>query len=83
VTSAAIGTDQDKKYVMVLVQDNRVRRREVALGPENDGMTAISGGLKPGETIVVNGLQRVRSNDIVRPHTVEMVAALNTLQNES
>jgi multidrug efflux system membrane fusion protein len=83
VISAAIGTDQDKKYVMVLDQNSRVRRREVALGPERDDMTVISGGLKPGETIVVNGLQRVRSNDIVRPHTVEMVAALNTLQNES
>lgn len=83
VTSAAIGTDQDKKYVLVLDRDNRVRRREVALGPESDGMTVVSGGLKPGETIVVNGLQRVRSNDIVRPHTVEMVAALNTLKSES
>jgi multidrug efflux system membrane fusion protein len=83
VISAAIGTDQDKKYVMVLDRDNRVRRREVALGPERDDMTVVSGGLKPGETIVVNGLQRVRSNDIVRPHTVEMVAALNTLESES
>ena len=83
VISAAIGTDQDKKYVMVLDHESRVRRREVTLGPERDDMTVISGGLKPGETIVVNGLQRVRSNDIVRPHTVEMVAALNTLQNES
>jgi multidrug efflux system membrane fusion protein len=46
-------------------------------------MTVISGGLKPGETIVVNGLQRVRSNDIVRPHTVEMMAALNVLKSES
>jgi multidrug efflux system membrane fusion protein len=83
VISAAIGTDQDKKYVMVLDHESRVRRREVTLGPERDDMTVVSGGLKPGETIVVNGLQRVRSNDIVRPHTVEMVAALNTLQNES
>lgn len=83
VISAAIGTDQDKKYVMVLDHESRVRRREVTLGPERDDMTVISGGLKPGETIVVNGLQRMRSNDIVRPHTVEMVAALNTLQNES
>jgi len=83
VISAAIGTDQDKKYVMVLDHESRVRRREVTLGPERDDMTVVSGGLKPGETIVVNGLQRVRSNDIVRPHTVEMVAALNTLKSES
>jgi multidrug efflux system membrane fusion protein len=83
VISAAIGTDQDKKYVMVLDVHNHVRRREVALGPERDGMTVISGGLKPGETIVVNGLQRVRSDDVVRPHTVEMTAALNAPESES
>jgi membrane fusion protein, multidrug efflux system len=83
VISAAIGTDQDKKYVMVMDGYNRVGRREVALGPERDGMTVISGGLKPGETIVVNGLQRVRSNDVVRPHAVQMLAALNIPKNES
>ncbi|MDB6159177.1 MAG: efflux transporter periplasmic adaptor subunit [Gammaproteobacteria bacterium] len=83
VISAAIGTDQDKNYVMVMDSDHRVRYREVALGAERDGMTVISAGLKPGETIVVNGLQRVRSNDIVRPHAVEMMAALNALESES
>jgi multidrug efflux system membrane fusion protein len=83
VISAAIGTDQDKNYVMVMDSDHRVRYREVALGAERDGMTVISAGLKPGETIVVNGLQRVRSNDIVRPHAVEMMAALNALKSES
>jgi multidrug efflux system membrane fusion protein len=68
---------------MVMDSDHRVRYRKVALGAERDGMTVISAGLKAGETIVVNGLQRVRSNDIVRPHTVEMMAALNTLKSES
>jgi membrane fusion protein, multidrug efflux system len=83
VISAAIGTDQDKNYVMVMGNDNRVRYRKVALGAERDGMTVIPAGLEPGETIVVNGLQRVRSNDLVRPHTVEMMAALNALKSES
>jgi membrane fusion protein, multidrug efflux system len=69
--------------VMVLDPDNRVRRREVALGAERDGMNVISAGLKPGEIVVVNGLQRVRSNDVVRPHTVEMAAALSTPVSES
>jgi membrane fusion protein, multidrug efflux system len=83
VISAAIGTDQDKNNVLVMDRDNRVRYREVTLGPERDGMTVISAGLKPGESIVVNGLQRVRSNDIVRPHTVEMMAVPNTFKSES
>ncbi len=83
VISAAIGTDQDKNYVMVMGSDRRVRYRTVALGAERDGMTVIPAGLAPGETVVVNGLQRVRSNDLVRPHTVEMMAALNALKSES
>jgi membrane fusion protein, multidrug efflux system len=83
VTSAAIGTDQDKNYVMVMGSDHRVRYRKVALGAEYDGMTVIPAGLEPGETIVVNGLQRVRPDDLVRPHTVEMMAALNALKGES
>ena len=83
VISAAIGTDQDKNYVMVMGRDNRVRYRTVTLGAERGGMTVIPAGIEPGEIIVVNGLQRVRSNDLVRPHTVEMMAALNAPKSES
>ncbi len=83
VISAAIGTDQDKNYVMVMGPDHHVRYRKVTLGAERDGMTVIPTGLEPGETIVVNGLQRVRSDDLVRPHIVEMMAALNALKSES
>jgi multidrug efflux system membrane fusion protein len=83
VISAAIGTDQDKNYVLVMGSDHRVLYRTVALGAERDGMTVIPAGLAPGEIVVVNGLQRVRSNDLVRPHTVEMMAALNALKSES
>ncbi len=83
VISAAIGTDQDKNYVMVMGLDHHVRYRKVTLGAERDGMTVIPTGLEPGETIVVNGLQRVRSDDLVRPHIVEMMAALNALKSES
>lgn len=72
VDDAAIGTDQDKKYVMVVDKDNRVQYREVTLGQTHDGLRVIAKGLAPGERIVVNGLQRVRPNDVVKVNAVAM-----------
>jgi multidrug efflux system membrane fusion protein len=72
IDDAAIGTDQDKKYVMVVDHDNRVQYREVTLGTQQDGLRIITKGLAEGERIVVNGLQRVRPNDVVKANTVPM-----------
>ncbi|MGD9831563.1 MAG: efflux RND transporter periplasmic adaptor subunit [Piscinibacter sp.] len=57
----AIGTDQTKRYVFVVGADKTAQFRVVQLGPLLDGgMRVITGGLKAGELVVVNGLQRVR-----------------------
>ncbi len=72
VDDQAIGTDQAKKYVLVVDDENRVRYREIALGGLHDGLRVVTGGLKPGERIVVNGVQRVRPNDSVRARAVGM-----------
>ena len=75
IEDAAIGTDQDKKFVMVVDHDNRVQYREVTLGTQSDGLRVIVKGLQPGERIVVNGLQRVRPNDVVKANAVAMASA--------
>jgi multidrug efflux system membrane fusion protein len=72
VEDEAIGTDQDKKYVMVVDKDNRVQYREVTIGQTHEGLRVISKGLQPGERIVVNGLQRVRPNDVIKANNVAM-----------
>jgi multidrug efflux system membrane fusion protein len=72
IDDAAIGTDQDKKFVMVVDKDNRAQYREVTLGTQTEGLRVIVKGLAPNERIVVNGLQRVRPNDAVKPNTVAM-----------
>ena len=57
----AIGTDQTKRYVFVVGADKSAQFREVQLGPlVGGGMRIIESGLKAGELVVVNGLQRVR-----------------------
>ncbi len=72
IDDRAIGTDQDKKYVLVVDGANKVAYREVKLGPIVNGLRVIRSGLQPGEHIVVNGLQHVRPDDIVAPVAVAM-----------
>ncbi|WUR15211.1 efflux RND transporter periplasmic adaptor subunit [[Empedobacter] haloabium] len=70
----AVGTDQDRKYVFVLGKDNKAEYRPVALGPAVDGLRVVRNGLKPGEKIVVSGLQRVRPGAPLAPTLVAMDA---------
>jgi membrane fusion protein, multidrug efflux system len=67
VSESAVGTDQDKRYVMVVGADNKVAYRPVTLGPSVEGLRIVNAGLEPGERIVVNGLQRVRPGSVVAP----------------
>jgi multidrug efflux system membrane fusion protein len=74
VSERAVGTDQSKKYVMVVGADNKAAYREVALGASVDGLRVVTAGLKPGERIVVNGLQRVRPGALVAPQEMKMAS---------
>jgi membrane fusion protein, multidrug efflux system len=59
ITDRAVGTDQSKKFVIVVGADNKTERREVKLGGMAEGLRIVESGLKPGEKIIVSGLQRV------------------------
>jgi multidrug efflux system membrane fusion protein len=72
VTDRAVGTDQEKKFVLVVGQDNKAQYREVTLGPTAAGLRVVLSGLEAGERIVVNGLQRVRPGAVVQPQAVDM-----------
>jgi multidrug efflux system membrane fusion protein len=72
VTERAVGTDQDKKFVMVVGADNHAMYREVTLGAPVDGLRVVTNGLQAGERIVVNGLQRIRPGALVAPQKVAM-----------
>jgi multidrug efflux system membrane fusion protein len=73
VQDQAIGTDQDRKFVLVLKSDNTVEYRPVVTGRLVDGLRTIQSGLKPGERIVVNGLMRVRPGMKVAATSTSMV----------
>jgi RND family efflux transporter MFP subunit len=78
VQDQAIGTDQDRKFVLVLKNDNTVEYRPVTLGRVVDGLRTVDSGLKPGERVVINGMLRVRPGMKVSPTNAAMVAETTT-----
>lgn len=72
VDDAAIGTDQEKKFVMVIDSASRAQYRQIEPGQMHDGRRIVERGLNPGDRIVVNGTQRVRPNDLVKVKAVPM-----------
>jgi multidrug efflux system membrane fusion protein len=72
INDSAVSTDQSNKYVLEVNADNKVLYRAVKLGPVVDGLRVVREGLAPGDSIVVNGLQRVRPGMPVTPQVVAM-----------
>lgn len=60
IPDRAVGTDQDKRFVLVLKEDGTLDYRPVELGRLVDGLRVVKAGLQPGERIVVEGMQHVR-----------------------
>ncbi|PKO32190.1 MAG: efflux transporter periplasmic adaptor subunit [Betaproteobacteria bacterium HGW-Betaproteobacteria-7] len=75
IDEKAVGTDQAKRFVLVVGDNNQTAYREVQLGSVQEGLRIVESGLKAGERIVVNGLQRVRPGDPVTPNSVPMGGA--------
>ncbi|MBL4833429.1 MAG: efflux RND transporter periplasmic adaptor subunit [Pseudomonas sp.] len=73
VDQKAVMTDQDRRYLYVLSDDNRAERRVVETGRRVDGLLVISEGLAAGDRVVVNGLQKIAFPGIeVVPELVSM-----------
>jgi RND family efflux transporter MFP subunit len=72
VAEAALGTDQGQKFLYVIDEAGSAERRDVKVGQLDHGLRVISAGLKEGERVVVNGLQRVRNGIKVAPSAVPM-----------
>lgn len=72
VDEKAIGTDQNKRFVLVVDDAQRVDYRQVQLGAHWQGLRVVKEGLQTGERVVVSGLQRVQAGALVQPHVVSM-----------
>ena len=79
IQDQAVGTDQDRKFVLVLKADSTVEYRPITLGPIVDGLRAVRTGLAPGEQVVINGLMRVRPGMKVVAKASSMIAGPTTV----
>jgi multidrug efflux system membrane fusion protein len=70
VPEQGVGTDQGQKFVYVVGDKNKVEYRKVKTGALVKEERVIEEGIKPGERIIVSGLQRVRPNAEVVPKLV-------------
>ncbi len=70
IPERAVGYDQSKKFVYAVTPENKVVYREVELGHALGGQRVVLKGLRPGERVIVDGLQRVRTDAVVAPKEV-------------
>jgi multidrug efflux system membrane fusion protein len=70
VEERSIGTDQDRRYVMVVDEQNKVSYRQISLGARVEAQRIVTSGLAEGDRIIVEGLQRVRPGSLVTPQPV-------------
>lgn len=69
VPQIAVQEDQQGRFVLVVNQANEVEVRRLTVGDQIDGVWVIEDGLAEGETVIVQGLQKVRPDMTVNPVT--------------
>ncbi len=67
IPERALGFDQNKKFVYVVGDDNKVAYREVRLGKQIDAQRVVLSGVVAGDRVVVDGVQHVRPDALVAP----------------
>src|SRR5438046_8656915 len=67
VPDVAIGTEQVRKFVLVVDGENIARPKYLTLGPVVDGLRVVTAGLEPDDRVIVNGLMRARPGVKVTP----------------
>ena len=80
VPSQAVGDQQGSTYVYVVGDDNKAEFRNVDAGTDYKGYRIINKGLKAGETVIVDGLQKVKPGATVKPETEQQAEAARKAQ---
>jgi RND family efflux transporter MFP subunit len=72
IPDAAVNADQNERYLLIVGANDVVRQRPVKLGALFGNLRSITDGLKPGERVIVNGLQSAHSGAKVIPHETQI-----------
>jgi membrane fusion protein (multidrug efflux system) len=65
IPQSAIQIDQAGHYVLLVSPEKKVEQRRVTTGAEQDRDVVVSAGLKEGELVIVEGIQKVRPGQVV------------------
>ena len=67
ITDTSVILEGNKVYIYKVSQDNLAKRVEIKIGIRSDGFLEVTSGLNEGETIVAEGLKKVRPNGKIKP----------------
>ncbi|HEX4185134.1 MAG TPA: efflux RND transporter periplasmic adaptor subunit [Stellaceae bacterium] len=67
IPRAAVLSDQQGDYVYIVDAQNKAQRRPIQLGQSTPSTAVVSNGLKEGELVISEGVQRVRPGEVVSP----------------
>ncbi len=67
IPRSAVLSDQQGSYVWLVGEGNKIEQRRIQLGQSTPDTAVVSAGLKEGETVVVDGVQRARAGIVVNP----------------
>ncbi len=59
IDEKAVLTDQDRKYVYVVDKEGKAQRHDITLGRNADGLRIVQQGLKAGDRVIIDGVQKV------------------------
>ena len=82
IPERAVTELQGKNFVWVVGSDNKTTQRGITLGDQIGEDYLVLEGLKPGERIVLEGLQKVREGGLVNPMTSQQMAQAAAKQGE-
>ena len=78
-----MNTDQDERYLLIVGANDVVQQRPVKLGALFGTLRSITDGLKPGDKVIVNGMQSAMPGAKVDPHEIpvptESLSALESI----
>jgi membrane fusion protein, multidrug efflux system len=75
VPESAIGNDQSKRFVFVVGEGNKAEYRAIHLGPQVDGSRVILAGVKAGDRVILDHLQRLAPGAPVEPQPDHQTAS--------
>tara|TARA_R110002096_G_scaffold134357_3_gene285537 strand:- start:473 stop:1675 length:1203 start_codon:yes stop_codon:yes gene_type:complete len=81
IDEKAVGTDQDRRFVYIVDQDNKVGYRELKLGATMRGQREVISGLAEGDKVILDGIMFIRVGMEVIPTVVD--APLETNLNDT